>query len=224
MTARTRGIAICVTPPPQVAPSGRGGVGRSNHVGSEHHRGVVLGDDEGRSNDADSQTEQEKGLIAVGKANGHDRNGPDDQQPRIRPPRPDAVAQPPDHQARRNGHQHGGDDGVAHLRLGEAKVVPHDGHHGGNPKPPEEGQEEGHPRHVKGAHVGWGHAKQADAGARVNGRARLLRRRLARGVPDAAGFRCQLRRLRCEALRPQFPPVPGPQGPISPSYSAPAGA
>ena len=212
----------------QVAPPGRRGVCRPHHVGSEHHRGVVLRDDEGRSNDADAQAEQEEGLVAVGQSNGHDRNRPDDQQPRVRPPRPGAVAQPPEDEARRDGHQHGCDDGVAHLRLGEAEVVPHNGHHGGNAEPPEEGQEEGHPRHVKGPHVGLGHAEQTDAGCfarfSVDGGARLLRRSLARSVPAAVGFRCQLRRLRCELLRPQFPPAPGPLGPRSPSCSAPEGA
>ena len=212
----------------QVAPPGRRRVRRPNHVGGEHHRRVVLRDDEGRSNDADAQPEQEEGLVAVGQSDGHDRNRPDDQQPRVRPPRPDAIAQPPDDEARRDGHQHGGDDGVAHLRLGEAEVIPHNCHHGGNAEPPEEGQEEGHPRHVKGPHVGRRYAEQTDAGGfsgvRVDRGARLQRRGLAGRVPAAVGIRCQLRRLRCELLRPQFPPVPDPQGPRSPSCSAPTGA
>ncbi len=120
----------------QVSPPGRRGVGRPHHVGGEHHRRVVLRDDKGRSNNADVQAEKQERLVAVRQPDGHDRNRPGYQQPRIRPPRPDAVAQPPNEQPRYDGHQHGGDDGVANLRLGESEVVTNNGHHGGNANHP----------------------------------------------------------------------------------------
>ena len=146
----------------QVAPSGGSGVGRPHHVGGEHHRGVVLGDDKGGPDDADCQAKQQEGLVAVGQPDGHHRNGADNQEPRVGNAGSDAVAQPTHHQPGHDGNGHGSDDRVADFGLGKLQVVAHNGHHWRDAEPAEEGQEEGHPAHVEYPHMRVSEAEQRD--------------------------------------------------------------
>ena len=99
-------MAICVTPPPRFPHPAAVAVGRSNHVGREHHGGVVLRHDEGGPDDADPQPEEQEGLVVVGQPDGHNRNRTDNQQPRVGDARADAVAQPAHHQPGHHGHCH----------------------------------------------------------------------------------------------------------------------
>ena len=57
----------------EVAPPRGGGVGGAHAVGGEHHRRVVLGNDERRADGADGQPEEQEGFIALRQADAHDR-------------------------------------------------------------------------------------------------------------------------------------------------------
>lgn len=50
----------------EIAPAGRGRVGRAHAVRREHHRRVVLRDDERGADGADAETEQQEALVTRG--------------------------------------------------------------------------------------------------------------------------------------------------------------
>ena len=150
-----------------VAPAGGRGVGRSHHVGREHHRGVVLRDDEGSPDNADGQPEEQERLVVGGQTYAHHWDRANDQQPRIGDAGADAVAQPAHHQPGHDGHGDRGDDGVADFSLGQLKVVADERHHRRDAEPAEEGQEEGHPAHVEHPHMRTPEAEEPDAGCLV---------------------------------------------------------
>ena len=128
-------------------------VGRPDNVGREHNRGVVLGDNEGRANNANRQSEEKERLVALGQTDAHNWNGADDQKAAIRQPGSNSVAEPTDCQPRHNRDGHGGDDRVADLSLGESKVVPHYGHQGRDAEPAEERQKEREPGEMERPHL-----------------------------------------------------------------------
>ena len=94
----------------EVAPSGRGRIRRADDVGREHHRGVELRDDERCADRADGEAEHEEGRVVVREADAHDRQRAEDQQPGVRSPRAEAVAEPADQQSREHGDRDRGND------------------------------------------------------------------------------------------------------------------
>jgi hypothetical protein len=117
---------------------------------------MVLGNNKGSANNADSQPEQQKSLIVLGQPDTHYGYGAKYQQASVGQAGANSIAQPANKQAGQNSDGYGGNDRVANLATGEAKVIPYQNHQGCDAKPAEEGQEKGEPGHVKSPHVGAG--------------------------------------------------------------------
>jgi hypothetical protein len=136
-----------------VTPAGRGGIGGADHVRREHHRGVVLRNDETRAGDADGQAKEQKRCIAVRKGDAEHRNRTQHQQPCVRAPRPEAIAQRPDDQPSKHGDRHRGDADVGELVLAEMELALDQRHQRRHREPGEKADEERQPAQMERPHL-----------------------------------------------------------------------
>ena len=138
----------------KVSPAGRRGIGRADATVGEHLRRVVLSHDEGRADDPDRHAEEQEACEIMSQPNAHHRQRAKNQQPGVRKPRTDSVAQPSDEQPRQRGQRHRADDAPTHLILGESEFGADNRHQRCDAKPGEEAKKERHPGHVESPH-GW---------------------------------------------------------------------
>jgi hypothetical protein len=136
----------------RIAPAGSGRVGGADHVGREHHRGVVLGDHEGGSDRTDAEAEEQEAFIALRQGHAEHGNRAQQQQAGVGLARAEAVAHRADDQPDQDGDGDGGDVDVGDLRQAQAELALDDRHQRGAGEPGEKAHEEGHPGQVEGAH------------------------------------------------------------------------
>ena len=135
----------------RIAPAADGRVGGAHHVRREHHRRVILGDDEARADHADQQTEDQERRVVPSKGHAEHRDRAERQQDRVGDPRPVLVAHRSDDHAGQHGREYPGDRDVVDLVLGERQILCDDRHQGSRREPGEEADKEGEPGQVEGA-------------------------------------------------------------------------
>lgn len=147
----------------EVSPTRRHGVCRADNFGRKHHGGVVLRDDERRTDCSDGKAEEQEHLVIVRQPNQHDRKRPEYQQPGVGKAGTHAVAEPANAKPRNDGDGYARDDGVADLCLGEMQFVADHSHERSNAEPSKEAQEKREPTHVESPHWRRLEIEQADS-------------------------------------------------------------
>lgn len=146
----------------EVAPATDEGVGGTNDLLGEHAGSPVLAHDEGTTDEADEETEDDESSGRVDEAGAGGGDGAAAQDHGEEDTGTVLVAHRAEDETHADGTGDGDDGGGPDLLLGDAKVRADLGKKRGDGEPDEEGNEEAPPRAVEGAHVRAGEVAKLD--------------------------------------------------------------
>jgi len=152
---------------PGIPPAGAGCVSRADHVWREHHRRVVLRNNEARTHRANTQAAQQEARVTAGERRAEHGKRAQEQQSRIDLARTVAVAHRADDEAHQDRRGDCGDVDIGDLVDGESELALDQRHQRGACEPREEADEERHPREMESTHGHGAQAEEIDPGCFV---------------------------------------------------------